>query len=115
MSIKKHEINYFKIDIIPLIIKLVIWCWTRSLWFISYDYQVGQFFTNHSKVVLLCGFCLFVSRLSLLCCFFSLKPCGNLWERADLLALLCLMFSCVFVTFPYGVLGLSVVLAIIDS
>ena len=26
-------------------------------------------------------------------------------ERADLLALLCVMFSCVFVTFPYGVLG----------
>ena len=24
-------------------------------------------------------------------------------ERADLLALLCVMFSCVFVTFPYGV------------
>ena len=27
------------------------------------------------------------------------------WERADLLALLCVMFSCVFVTFPCGVLG----------
>ena len=27
------------------------------------------------------------------------------WERADLLALLCVMFSCVLVTFPYGVLG----------
>ena len=27
------------------------------------------------------------------------------WERADLLALLCVMFSCDFVTFPYGVLG----------
>ena len=26
-------------------------------------------------------------------------------ERADLLALLCVMFSCVFVTFPYGVSG----------
>ena len=26
------------------------------------------------------------------------------WERADLLALLCVMFSCVFVTFIYGVL-----------
>ena len=26
-------------------------------------------------------------------------------ESADLLALLCVMFSCVFVTFPYGVLG----------
>ena len=27
------------------------------------------------------------------------------WERAGLLALLCVMFSCVFVTFPYGVQG----------
>ena len=27
------------------------------------------------------------------------------WERADLLALLYVMFSCVVVTFPYGVLG----------
>ena len=27
------------------------------------------------------------------------------WERAELLALLYVMFSCVFVTFPYGDLG----------
>ena len=27
------------------------------------------------------------------------------WERADLLAFLCVMFYCVFVTFPYSVLG----------
>ena len=27
------------------------------------------------------------------------------WERADLLALLCVVFSCIFVTFPYDVLG----------
>ena len=27
------------------------------------------------------------------------------WERADLLALLCVMFSILFVTFPCGVLG----------
>ena len=26
------------------------------------------------------------------------------WERADLLAVLYVMFSCVFVTFPHGVL-----------
>ena len=34
-------------------------------------------------------------------------PCSlvvTCWERADLLALLCVMFSC-FLTFPYGVLG----------
>ena len=28
------------------------------------------------------------------------------WERADLLALLCVMFYCVYVTFQCGVLGL---------
>ena len=27
------------------------------------------------------------------------------WERADLLALLCVMFNCVFVTFPCDILG----------
>ena len=39
--------------------------------------------------------------------FFSVH-CSRLvscWERANLLALLYEMFSCVFVTFPYGVLG----------
>ena len=35
-------------------------------------------------------------------------PCSlvaTCWERADLLALLYVMFSCVFVAFPFGVLG----------
>ena len=35
-------------------------------------------------------------------------PCTRLvifWERADLLAILCVIMSCVFVTCPYGVLG----------
>ena len=27
------------------------------------------------------------------------------WERADLLALMLVTFNCVFVTFPYGILG----------
>ena len=27
------------------------------------------------------------------------------WERADFLALLYVMYSCVFITFPYGILG----------
>ena len=39
----------------------------------------------------------------------SSVPCSivvTCWERrADLFALLYVMFSCVFVTFPYGVLG----------
>ena len=35
-------------------------------------------------------------------------PCSlvvTCWDRTDLLALLYVMFSCVFATFPYGVLG----------
>ena len=35
-------------------------------------------------------------------------PCSlvvTCWETADFLALLYVMFPCVFVTFPYGVLG----------
>ena len=35
-------------------------------------------------------------------------PCNlvvTCWERPDLLALLRVMFACVFVTFPYGVFG----------
>ena len=35
-------------------------------------------------------------------------PCSlviTCWERTDLLALLYVAFSCVFVTFPYGVTG----------
>ena len=40
-------------------------------------------------------------------CYIVLSvPCSLLitcWESADLLALLCVLFSCVFVTFPYDV------------
>ena len=35
-------------------------------------------------------------------------PCSlvvTCWERTDIFALLCVMFSCVLVTFPYGVLA----------
>ena len=41
----------------------------------------------------------FVSVMLNVC---SLQPCSQL---LDLIALLFVMFSCVFVTFPYGVLG----------
>ena len=34
--------------------------------------------------------------------YFAVITC---WERADLLALWYIIFTCVFVTFPYGVLG----------
>ena len=45
--------------------------------------------------VCLCHIVLSVSCILMVTC----------WEKADLLALLYVMFYCVFVTFPYGVLG----------
>ena len=52
-------------------------------------------------------FCLFMFHICL--CYAVLSvPCGLMLtclERADLLAFLCVMFSCVFLVFPYGVLG----------
>ena len=46
----------------------------------------------------------------LICIYYTVLtvPCSLLivcWEKADLLALFCVMFTCVFVTFPYGVSG----------
>ena len=42
------------------------------------------------------------SCLSLLCCLVvSCSLVVTCWEKADLLALLCVVFSCVCVTFPY--------------
>ena len=44
----------------------------------------------------------------LLCCLVcSLPSCDHMqcWERAELLALLCVVFSLWFCYFPYGVLG----------
>ena len=67
----------------------------------------SNFLSDHSKVGLLYGsFLLFLSRV-FLCHTVLSVPCSlvvTCWERADLLALLCVMFSCDFVTFPYGVL-----------
>ena len=37
------------------------------------------------------------------CLLCTLQPCINCWERADLLVLFCVVFSCVFAIFPYGV------------
>ena len=55
--------------------------------------------------------CFFVYNFCNLCFMFVFLnyavlsvPCNLVvacWERADLLALLCVMFSCVVVTFPY--------------
>ena len=43
-------------------------------------------------------FCVFIFAFCDVC---LLLPC---WERSDLLSLLCVTFSCAFVTFPFGVL-----------
>ena len=53
-------------------------------------------------------FVIYVSRLSLLCCLiYSLQPCNHPLGTGPtaLFDLLFVMFSCVFVTFPYGVSG----------
>ena len=76
------------------------------------------FFTDRSKAVLLLWilFVIYVPLLSLLYCLVcSCILVITCWEKADLLALLCLMFPRVFVTFPYGVSGKDVVLDCIDS
>ena len=48
------------------------------------------------------GLLLFLSLSHCLNC--SLQPCCHLLGKVDFLALLCVMLSCVFVSFPYGVL-----------
>ena len=65
----------------------------------------SNFLIDRSKTVLFCrSFLLFVSRVWL--CYTVLSvPCRFVvtwWERVDLLALLCVMFSCVCVIFPQG-------------
>ena len=77
-------------------------------------------FSDSSKAMLLLWiiFVIYVSCLTLLCCLACyLQPCepspppppyppmSPCWEKAGLLNLLCVMFSCVFVTVPLGVLG----------
>ena len=67
----------------------------------------SNFLTDHSKAVLLLWVCFFfvicVSCHTALSVPYSIVV--TCLERADLLALLHLMFTCVFVTFPSGVLG----------
>ena len=65
----------------------------------------SRFFTDRSKAVLLwICFVIFVSCLSLLYCpVCSLQACDYLLVKSWPLALLCVMFSCVLVTFLYGV------------
>ena len=65
--------------------------------------------TERTKAVLL-FWVLFVIYVFAFVCYTVLPvPCSlvvvTCWERADLLALVYSMFSCVFDTFPYGDLG----------
>ena len=65
-------------------------------------------FANRSKAVLFVDlFCYFLYHVYL--CYTILSvPCSLVipcWDKADLLPLLHDVFSCVFVTFPYGILG----------
>ena len=68
----------------------------------------SNFLTNHSKTPSflwiqfdICGLCLSV----ILSCLFLAALWSPAMGRADFLALLHVMFSCVFVTFQNGVLG----------
>ena len=66
------------------------------------------------NVPMRCFFCgyllLFVFVFAVSC-----KLVAACWERADFFAILYLMFSCVFVTFPFGVLGQVRYLIVIES
>ena len=65
-----------------------------------------MFFTDHLKAVLLCGsFLLFMFRVNHAFLSVHCSLVVTCWERVNLLALVCVMFYCVFVTFPYVVLG----------
>ena len=65
----------------------------------------SNFMADHYKVVLLLWiFFLFVFCLSLTVLSVSCSLVVNCLERADLLALLYVMFSCVLVTFPCNIL-----------
>ena len=71
--------------------------------------------TSFSGQTFFCGsFLLFLFRVSHTFLSVHCSLMVTCWERADLLALLCEMFFCVFVTFPYDVLG-TVVLDCIDT
>ena len=68
-----------------------------------------------------CFFCgSFLLFMFHVCLYYTVLcvPCSlviTCWERVGLLAILCVMFSSYFVTFPYGVSGIGVVLDCIDS
>ena len=69
----------------------------------------SNFLTDRFKAVLLLWILLLFVLLCLCLCHTVLSVSCSIgvacWERADLLALLYVMFSLCFVIFPYGVLG----------
>ena len=77
-------------------------------YFGCYTWLVSHFVHDRSKVLLFCGsILLFMLNICLRYVILSVS-CSlvvTCWERADLMALLCVMFSCVFVTFTNDVLG----------
>ena len=80
------------------------------------DGTVNIFRPFKAVLLLWIYFVICVSCLSvILSCLFPCSLVVTCWERPDLLALLYVLFSCVVVNFPYGVLGPGVVLDWIDS
>ena len=71
-------------------------------------------FTDRYNAVLLL-LIIFVICVSHCLYYYLFIPCRlviSCWEIADLLALLCVTFPCVFVTFSYGVLGQVIIIYI---
>ena len=65
----------------------------------------GIILTDHSKAVVLLWIIFIICASCLTYCLVCILIV-TCWERADLLALFCVMFSCAFFfSFPYGVLG----------
>ena len=61
--------------------------------------------TDPSLAVFFCGFfSLFVFHVCQAVLPGSYSLVGTCWERAELLAYLYVMYSCIFVTFPYSIL-----------
>ena len=79
-----------------------------STWSVKHVKPSSNFLTDRSKTVLLFSiffllvFCVCLCQTILSVSFSLVVTC---WEMPELLTLLYVMCSCVFVTFPYGVLG----------
>ena len=87
-----HKHNFQFIILAGDLAFIVFWmpCYLNVLWL----------FLTVSKRYFFCASFYFVFVFAISCSI--VVTC---WERADFFALLHVMFSCVFVTFPYGILG----------